>query len=263
MKKKFQAAENYLTAQTKGFQEQIEFIKTHGKLFEVIMSSLEKQKENYKFIIEVFQRLAVQLSKFYPDTASLKENVEQVHEWASLPLIKNIKQDMTQEQMKAICKSIYEDAHSDDPNVLPEYVIIEFDKGYFTWDDGLIDLNHAVVEIEIASVDPLERRSDCFDLRFGNRMNATVYIHKKDGWAQAFLEATDEDGKDFYFQLSRFAMLFLQLDDPEDENEELDRTNGDTGHIEDTAPEDSSEGRNVGMFTLFSESNNLLFTTEY
>lgn len=263
MKKKNQAAENYLTAQTKRAQEQIEFMETHGKLFETIMSSHKKQKKNYRFIIEVFQQLAVQLSKFYPDTASLKENVEQVHEWGALPLIKNIKQDMTQEQMKAVCKSIYERSRSDNPNVLPEYVIIEFDKGYFTWDDGLIDLNHAVVEIEIATVDPLERRSDCFDLRFGARMNATIYIHERGGRAQAFLKATGDDGNDYYFELSHFAMLFLQLDEPEDENEELDRTNGDTGHIEDTAPEDSSEGRDVGMFTLFSRSNDLLFTTRY
>lgn len=256
MKKKFQAAENYLTAQTKGFQEQIDFIKTHGKLFEVIMNSLEKQKENYKFIIEVFQRLAVQLSKFYPDTASLKENVEQVHEWACLPLIKNIKQGMTQEQMEAICKSIHEDAY-DDP-----YVIIEFDEGDFIWDERLILLNHAVVEIEIYSDDPLGGRSDCLDLRLGSRMNATIYMHDKDGWAQAFLKATGDDGKDYYFELSRFAMLFLRIHDPEDENEKSDCKNDEPDHSEDTAAEDSGDGH-MGMFTLFSKSNNLLFTTEY
>lgn len=79
---------------------------------------------------------------------------------------------------------------------------------------------------------------------------------------QAYIKATGDDGTDYYFELSRFAMLFLQLHDPEAENEKSDCKNVELNHSEDTAAEDSGDGH-MGMFTLFSSSNNLLFTTGY
>lgn len=258
MKKKFQAAENYLTAQTKGFQEQLDFIKTQGAFFEKAMYPLERQREQCRFIIDNFKRSAMQL----PFPALPEENAVEVREWPRLSSLKNTEQLLTQEKMETICKNIMNDAYSDDPNILFPYVIIEFEEGHVIWDEMLVPMNDAVIEIEILSVDPLGSRKDCFEIRFGDRLRGTIYMCDRNGSTIAFLKATGDDGKDYYFELEHFSMLFLRLHDSEDENEKSDCKNDDPGHSEDPAAEDSGNGL-MGMFTLFNRRNGLLFTTGY
>lgn len=260
MKKKFQAAENYLTAQAKEFGEKINFVKSHGKFFEKVMYPLENQKEKCCFIIENFQRSALQ----FPFPSLPEKKTVEAREWPCFLQFKNREQLMTQEKMEAICQSIVNDAYSDNPNIFSEYVIIDFEKGYFTWHEMTYLLNDAVVEIEIDSLNPLEGQKDCFEICLGDRLKGSIYMQDKDGFVQAFLKITGDDGKNDFFELKHFSMLYLLHEEAlSDENEATDCKKTEINSIETPVAEHSTEDGKVGMFTLFSKTNHMLFVTTY
>lgn len=115
-------------------------------------------------------------------------------------------------------------------------------------------------------------------LGFDKEMN----IKKESDSAEAFLKATGDDGKDYFFELSRFPMLFPLDRTRKDMEEGADgkdiKTNpaeipdaGAAGEVNtdstaSAASEDSdadTEKGEVGMFTLFSREHRMMFVTLY
>lgn len=260
-----QAAESFLASHNKEDQEKIEFIKTHGKFFRNVLTSLEHQVEKHRFILNSFHRSAIQLPDIYKTNSQSKETgeIEQTREWSKLSELQNIKQRMSQEQMETVCKSIAADAASDDSHLL-EYVIIDFNKGRFTWQDMTFLLSHVVIDIEVSSVDTLENLRESYYLPLGGKLNGTIYMCAKDNSVEAFLKAIGDDGKEYFFELSHFSMLFLLDEDHRDMDESKRTFEGGSKETAEPLPvEDEKESREVGMFTLFDGTNNLLFVTTY
>lgn len=98
MKKKFQATERYITGLDSRMKKMLDFVKTQGTFFRKVLAPLERQGELCRFAIQCFERSAIQ----FPIKRSSEEVAGAVREWGSLSALKEMKQLMNQEQMRAI-----------------------------------------------------------------------------------------------------------------------------------------------------------------
>lgn len=274
-KKKYQAAEQYLTGQDKEMIKKFEFLKTQGTLLRKALASIEWQTKWTQYIINCFERSAIQ----FPIKGSSDETTGEAREWASLSNLKGIKQLLTQEQMKAICQSIADGMHANKSYNLPDSVIIHFEDGTLEWHEMMYMLDDSVIEIEFFSLDPVESRLESFIHRFKDKIKGTIYIGDDHGSPRAILKATDDDGSDYFFELSHFSMLYLLDRD----NKALDKEAGsenvepapaqssdvdnkeekEADPIDDLCSDLDREDGEVGMFTLFSMKYDMLFVTTY
>lgn len=274
-KKKYQATEQYLTGRDKEMIKKFEFLKTQGTLLRKVLASIEWQTKWTQYIISCFERSAIQ----FPIKGSSDETTGEAREWASLSDLKGIKQLLTQEQMKAICQSIADGMHANKSYNLPDSVIIHFEDGTLEWHEMMYMLDDSVIEIEFFSLDPVESRLESFIHRFKDKIKGTIYIGDDHGSPRAILKATDDDGSDYFFELSHFSMLYLLDRD----NEALDKEAGsenvepapaqisdvdnkeekEADPIDDLCSDLDREDGEVGMFTLFSMKYDMLFVTTY
>lgn len=274
-KKKYQATEQYLTGWDKEMIKKFEFLKTQGTLLRKVLASIEWQTKWTQYIISCFERSAIQ----FPIKGSSDETTGEAREWASLSDLKGIKQLLTQEQMKAICQSIADGMHANKSYNLPDSVIIHFEDGTLEWHEMMYMLDDSVIEIEFFSLDPVESRLESFIHRFKDKIKGTIYIGDDHGSPRAILKATDDDGSDYFFELSHFSMLYLLDRD----NKALDKEAGsenvepapaqssdvdnkeekEADPIDDLCPDLDREDGEVGMFTLFSMKYDMLFVTTY
>lgn len=287
-KNEHQETERYIGGFDKEMKEKLEFVKTQSTFLKKVLAQLERQKEWSQFIIRSFERSAMMLQT----KASPEEGVSEAREWPYLSQLKEAEQLLTQEEMRAICQSIAEDSSFDNCVISPEGVIIDFEDESITWHDLIFLLDESVIDFEVFSRDPLGSISQSFNRRVGDRIKATVYIHikKENNLAEAFLKATGDDGKDYFFELSCFSMLFpldrtrkdMEEYGCEDVKEEADgkdtKTNpaeipdagavgaGSTDSTASAANGDSdadTEKGKVGMFILFSREYRMMFVTLY
>ena len=273
--KQYQAAEQYLTGRDKEMIKKFEFLKTQGTLLRKALASIEWQTKWTQYIISCFERSAIQ----FPIKGSSDETTGEAREWASLSDLKEIKQLLTQEQMKTICQSIANDMHANKSYNLPDSVIIHFEEGTLEWHEMMYMLDDSVIEIEFFSLDPVESRLESFIHRFKDKIKGTIYIGDDHGSPRAILKATDDDGSDYFFELSHFSMLYLLDRD----NKALDKEAGsenvepapaqssdvdnkkekEADPIDDLCSDLDREDGEVGMFTLFSMKYDMLFVTTY
>lgn len=273
--KQYQATEQYLTGRDKEMIKKFEFLKTQGTLLRKVLASIEWQTKWTQYIISCFERSAIQ----FPIKGSSDETTGEAREWESLSDLKEIKQLLTQEQMKAICQSIADGMHANKSYNLPDSVIIHFEDGTLEWHDMLYLLDDSVIEIEFFSLDPLESRLESFVHRSKDKIKGTIYIGDDHGSPQAFLKATDNDGNDYFFELTHFSMLYLldrdnKVLDKEAGSENVEPTPAQSSDIDnkeekeadpidDLRPDLDREDGEVGMFTLFSMKYDMLFVTTY
>ena len=273
--KQYQAAEQYLTGRDKEMIKKFEFLKTQGTLLRKALASIEWQTKWTQYIISCFERSAIQ----FPIKGSSDETTGEAREWASLSDLKEIKQLLTQEQMKTICQSIANDMHANKSYNLPDSVIIHFEDGTLEWHEMMYMLDDSVIEIEFFSLDPVESRLESFIHRFKDKIKGTIYIGDDHGSPRAILKATGDDGSDYFFELSHFSMLYLLDRD----NKALDKEAGsenvepapaqssdvdnkkekEADPIDDLCSDLDREDGEVGMFTLFSMKYDMLFVTTY
>lgn len=274
-KKKYQATEQYLTGRDKEMIKKFEFLKTQGTLLRKVLASIEWQTKWTQYIISCFERSAIQ----FPIKGLSDETTGEARKWASLSDLKGIKQLLTQEQMKAICQSIADGMHANKSYNLPDSVIIHFEDGTLEWHEMMYMLDDSVIEIEFFSLDPVESRLESFIHRFKDKIKGTIYIGDDHGSPRAILKATDDDGSDYFFELSHFSMLYLLDRD----NKALDKEAGsenvepapaqssdvdnkeekEADPIDDLCSDLDREDGEVGMFTLFSMKYDMLFVTTY
>lgn len=294
MGKKLNHTKEYLIAQDKTLRDKMKFVETQGDFLKKVLEPFEILNKRYPFILDEFYRSATQLPKFYGSNGTCKKTSAEVREWPGLSSLLTIEQPMTQDKMKSICHSISDDIR--ELNYDYEMAIIEFGEGFATINDGLYDLSNSVVNIEVVSV-----QEESYDFTLGDRLNATVYIHNKYGHYEALLEAIGPDGKNYYFELKHFSILFL-LDETyrlqDEENEEYQKSKVDISEMtsdvntedieaeheknqedivdtsdvsekpiteggENPTTEASKEIRKTGAFVLFDESKDILFATTY
>lgn len=259
MKKNFKESERFLASQDKAFQERMEFIKSQGEFFGKVLCSLEKQRQKYQFIIDNFYQSAVQLPNLYKNAVPQKEAAEEIREWPRLSLLQSTKQLMTQDQIRTICNSITDYAFNNQSGELYEYAIIEFKEGHLTWHEMTFLRSHSVVTVEITP-----ELTESFDLPMGIGLDATIYMHVKNGYTQAFLKAIGTDGKEYFFQLNHFSILFLLDEDSRDLDEDRQKLGSYDKEESDGIPvEGEKEEREIGMFTLFNKAYNLMFVSTY
>ena len=273
--KQYQAAEQYLTGRDKEMIKKFEFLKTQGTLLRKALASIEWQTKWTQYIISCFERSAIQ----FPIKGSSDETTGEAREWASLSDLKEIKQLLTQEQMKTICQSIANDMHANKSYNLPDSVIIHFEDGTLEWHEMMYMLDDSVIEIEFFSLDPVESRLESFIHRFKDKIKGTIYIGDDHGSPRAILKATDDDGSDYFFELSHFSMLYL-LDKniealdieagsenvepaPAQSSDVDNKKEKEADPIDDLCSDLDREDGEVGMFTLFSMKYDMLFVTTY
>lgn len=274
-KKKAQATEQYIAGLDSTIKKKLDFVKAQGTFLQRVLSPLERQGELCKFAIKCFERSAIQ----FPIEKSSEEPASEAREWGSLSELKEMKQFMSQEQMKAICHPISEDPFSLKSDTLPEQVMIDFEEEYLAWHEQMILLDDAVIEIEFSTnpfplVNPLMSPMQSINYYLGDKIKATVFIQEKDGKVQAFLKATGDDGEDYFFELSHFSMLFLLDRDQKNLYEGIDCRDAGTLPAESTdavTPKEETEPKeytdnedgDVGMFVLFNKPNRMMFVTTY
>lgn len=183
---------------------------------------------------------------------------EQPREWPGLSDLRSIKQPLTQDQMRCACESIQSNTVSG-VDAVPKhrYTVIDFKEGNQTWDEQVFTLNNMVLGIKVLGGGVAVN----YDFSKGNRLDATIYIRSESQTAQAFMKAKGADGKEFFFELAEFYMLYHTCD-----NEDIEEKNGDVNATQESdAPviEDDKVTGEVGIFTLFNRKQNLLFITTY
>lgn len=271
----YQATEQYLTGRDKEMIKKFEFLKTQGTLLRKVLASIEWQTKWTQYIISCFERSAIQ----FPIKGSSDETTGEAREWASLSDLKGIKQLLTQEQMKAICQSIADGMHANKSYNLPDSVIIHFEDGTLEWHEMMYMLDDSVIEIEFFSLDPFESRLESFVHRFKDKIKGTIYIGDDHGSPRAILKATDDDGSDYFFELSHFSMLYLLDRDNEVYGEEAGSENVEpapvqssgvdnekeekAAPVDDLNPDMDREDGETGMFVLFNMKYDMLFVTTY
>lgn len=220
-------------------------------------SFLTSREAKLKLIEDCFNQSVYQLSMKgnQPRTECVPQ---QPREWLKLSLLQSIKQPLTQDQMRHACETIQNDTVSD-LNAVPKhkYTVIDFANGSQNWDEQVFTLNSMVLNIEVLGSGVAEG----FDFAKGDRLDASVYIRFEDRTAQAFLRAKGIDGKEHYFELEEFSMLY-HLCDNNDISEKNDNAN-DIQKSDELPIEDKKATGEIGMFTLFNRTNNLLFITTY
>jgi len=183
---------------------------------------------------------------------------EQPREWPGLPDPRSIKQPLTQEQMRRACESIQYNMVSD-VDAIPKhnYTVIDFEKGCQTWNEQIFTLNSMVLGIKVSGGGVTVN----YDFARDNRLYAVVYVRSEGQAAQAFLKAKGADGKELFFELAEFYMLYHTCD-----NEDIEEKNGDANATQESdAPviENDKVTGEIGIFTLFNRKQNLLFITTY
>lgn len=258
MGKNLKRAEEYLISQDKAFREKLTFIETRGSFFEKILNSLEDWKVKYRLILNEFYCSANRLPKFYPNNVPLDRVADEVREWPQLSSLQSIEQPMSQEKILSACESIFLDSYNMDVDI--EYAIINFREGTLSWRKMIYLLSHSIVNIEVAS-----GQKESYDFRLGDRLDAAVYIRDRGSFVEAYLNASGPDGKEHFFMLNHFSILFFLDARDEDVEEELrqyvTKDDGDMG--EKTPVEDIKSNGDIGIFTLFDKAKSLFFTTTY
>lgn len=283
--KQYQATEQHLIGRDQEMKKKLEFVKTQGTLLRKVLASIEWQTKWTQYIISCFERSAIQ----FPIKGSSVETTGEVREWASLSDLKEIKQLLTQEQMKTICQSIANDMHANKSYNLPDSVIIHFEDGILEWHEMMYMLDDSVIEIEFFSLDPFESRLESFVHRSKDKIKGTIYIGDDHGSPRAILKATGDDGSDYFFELAHFSMLYLldrdnkafdkemgngdvvsvpeensHVDNKKEEEEKEKKENEKKADsMEYLRPDMDREDGEVGMFTLFSKIYDMMFVTTY
>lgn len=272
MSKKSEKTKKMPAEREQYIKDKDEFIMNHKKSFSGHAPFLNETGEERQFISVVFNKLACNT----PLPQEPEPPAKELREWPYLSRYIGIEQDKNWEEMKAFCTLVDSDH---DPDTELKYVIIDFGAGEYVWDDQLVYLDNACVEIEIYSPAPAKRRMDCFTLHSEDRINAIVYMCKIDGVVQAVLQAVDNEGKIHFFELSYFSMLFLMRNTVN--HFMLCRKYPDTADVKAGSPETSvaaeSESHSSehpgptddtgvnesGMFTLFSKGDRMLYVVNY
>ena len=224
---------DYLVSQDKEFQRRMDFTKSQGRFFEKVLRPIEDQIQRCRFIVDNFYRTAVELSNLYKKDAPPKEASQEVCEWPKLSSLRSLKQPLTPDQMRYVCNAIQSNTISD-INAIPKhkYTVIDFKEGSQTWDDQVFTLNNMTLGIKVLGGGVFES----FDLSKDRRLDAAVYIRSEERRAEAFLRAKGIDGKEYYFELEEFSMLYrlCDNDDIEEKNDDahdVQKSAGYIGHI--------------------------------
>jgi hypothetical protein len=202
MSKKLKHAEQYLLSQQEAWTKRLDFIKSQGEFFKKVLEPLDLWRQIYSLILSEFYQMASDLKSYYENKGKPKRAPESLREWPKLSAVMSIEQRRTQEELKKDLDSLlydYEDGQLD-----IELTIVNFKDGVIVVNDALNYLSHAVINVGIES-----SVVETFSLRFGDRLDATIYLHNMYGSPQALLKAKVADGKDYYFELKHFSILTL------------------------------------------------------
>lgn len=280
MKNEYHAAEQYLASQDRDMLRKLRLVKDHSLLLKNTLDILDWEREKCAFIINNFQRLAIQL----PLASAPTEFTEEIREWPFLSTFKNAAWPKSQQQMEAVCQSIEQLAHGVTHKQYYDPVVIDFERGVLNSSGKEYPLDDAVIEVDVDTSNPSATKLECFNLRRGNRLRATIYMCKIADYAQAYLKATDDDGKTYFFTLKQFSMLHLLREHYRafDEKARVFKGSGayckpleaDTGKIigtgaidaegdtKDAASSSTETGRRTYMFITFSGDGGWLYDTE-
>ena len=170
---------------------------------------LRSMEHNAEYTKSIYNNCTMFLNQ-RPSKSKQKSTKPSKH-WPGLESLLTIEQDRRQDEMKERCDLIFHLARNFDG-----CTVIYFDSPEQSWSEMTMGIGNATVSIEfLASRYKIPETFNlsilgprCYDLSQGDKIKAELYIGSVPGYIpEAYLMATDADGKEHYFELKAFHML--------------------------------------------------------